>query len=534
MLLPSIRFDLPFACVDSTGLPTAPTGTPTGTLVKNGTDLGTTVTVTMTSAQGIASCTIPADAVAGDRFYIRISAVISAVTFVLPGPSVPVVSPVTLAAVTHTGAVVPTVSVLTGHTAQTGDTFARLGVNGAGLTSLASQADATAIKTKTDTLPASFPMNFATLGINATGHISRVTLVDTTTTNTDMRGTNSANTTTPPTAAAVATQVRTELATELARVDVATSTRLATTNYTDPTSPPTVAAIASQVRSELATELARVDVAISSRAAPGVAMSLTTGERLTLAGAIEAGFLDDLTGGAFLAGIQSQIQAILDSNTDVPVSTIAAAVATAVRTNLATELARLDAAVSTRLATTSYTSPPSVAGLATSASVSSLLTYVEALPVATEIASQILIDPTRRLLTDNSGHVTATNSGGSGNVNNATFVMPLRSTSLERVQANRIDLFVRERVLLSMTITDAQKQPVNCDGLTCSLFIEGGIEIPDLLPSASTLGGAVNRYTFTPPEEMTATPATLWFGLRVSDTTERVLAFGHIVVAEVP
>ena len=34
---------------------------------------------------------------------------------------------VTLAAVTHTGAVIPTVTTLTGHTAQTGDAFARLG-----------------------------------------------------------------------------------------------------------------------------------------------------------------------------------------------------------------------------------------------------------------------------------------------------------------------------------------------------------------------------------------------------------------------
>jgi len=38
----------------------------------------------------------------------------------------------------------------------------------------------------------SFPSNFASLGINASGHINRVTLVDTTTTNTDMRGTNNA------------------------------------------------------------------------------------------------------------------------------------------------------------------------------------------------------------------------------------------------------------------------------------------------------------------------------------------------------
>lgn len=38
----------------------------------------------------------------------------------------------------------------------------------------------------------SFPANFASLGINASGHVSRVTLVDTTTTNSDMRGTDNA------------------------------------------------------------------------------------------------------------------------------------------------------------------------------------------------------------------------------------------------------------------------------------------------------------------------------------------------------
>lgn len=49
-------------------------------------------------------------------------------------------------------------------------------------------------------LTQSFPANFAALGINASGHVERVVLVDTTTTNTDMRGTDSA-----ATAAALAT-----------------------------------------------------------------------------------------------------------------------------------------------------------------------------------------------------------------------------------------------------------------------------------------------------------------------------------------
>jgi hypothetical protein len=96
MIAASGRFDLAFTCVDSTGAPVAPTGTPTGTLVKNGTDLGTTVTVTMSTAQGVASCTIPGDAVNGDRFYIRVSAVVSAVTYVLSGPVETIQNTVTL------------------------------------------------------------------------------------------------------------------------------------------------------------------------------------------------------------------------------------------------------------------------------------------------------------------------------------------------------------------------------------------------------------------------------------------------------
>lgn len=43
-----------------------------------------------------------------------------------------------------------------------------------------------------DTIRDAFPANFAALGISGSGHLSRVTLVDTCTTNTDMRGTDSA------------------------------------------------------------------------------------------------------------------------------------------------------------------------------------------------------------------------------------------------------------------------------------------------------------------------------------------------------
>lgn len=63
-------------------------------------------------------------------------------------------------------------------------------------------------------VPADLPDNFAALGINASGHIERVTLVDTTTANTDMRGTDSAYTGTPPTAASIADAVWDEAQTD--------------------------------------------------------------------------------------------------------------------------------------------------------------------------------------------------------------------------------------------------------------------------------------------------------------------------------
>ena len=80
--------------------------------------------------------------------------------------------------------------------------------------------------------------------------------------------------TTPPTAAANATAVRTELATELARVDVATSSRLATSGYTAPTTPPTVAAIRSEMDSN-STKLANLDATVSSRLASSVSTNIT-------------------------------------------------------------------------------------------------------------------------------------------------------------------------------------------------------------------------------------------------------------------
>lgn len=155
------------------------------------------------------------------------------------------------------------------------------------------------------------------------------------------------------------------------------------------------------VRTNLATELGRMDVAVSTRAAPGAAMALTPGERTTLAAQIEAALLADGDGQAFVAAIVAAIgnvnvnQAVLiaairadleragglldmlPTLTEIEASAIlakqaqlnavkaktdllpaapaavgdiptAATVAAAVRTNLTTELGRIDATISSR------------------------------------------------------------------------------------------------------------------------------------------------------------------------------------------
>lgn len=99
--------------------------------------------------------------------------------------------------------------------------------------------------------------------------IARVTLVDTVTTNTDMRGTDGANTVVPPTVAQF--EARTLLAADYFVVG-------------DYTAPPAAATIATATRSELATELGFLDAAISTRSthdAAAVVTSLGTGSTLT-------------------------------------------------------------------------------------------------------------------------------------------------------------------------------------------------------------------------------------------------------------
>ena len=214
------------------------------------------------------------------------------------------------------------------------------------------------------------------------------------------------NAPTVPTAAAIATQVRTELATELARVDAAVSTRLATSGYTAPSAAPTVTAIRQEMDSN-STKLANLDTTVSSRLASSAYSAAPTTAQI--ATAVEGSLLNEADGQAVLnaivgaigntnlsevsivAAVRADLERVGGKIDSIPttaapaaaanatavwsaatkeitggtVTTLtnspsvpsAASIASATRTELTTELGRLDAAVSTRLASASYTAP---------------------------------------------------------------------------------------------------------------------------------------------------------------------------------
>ncbi|NDC42072.1 MAG: hypothetical protein EBZ77_11065, partial [Chitinophagia bacterium] len=82
---------------------------------------------------------------------------------------------------------------------------------------------------------------------------------------------------------------------------------------------------AAQIRTELATELARLDVAVSTRlAAANYTTPPTTSQ---IATAVEAALLNDADGQALLAAIQTAVQALFDQQADIPVATLVSLIA---------------------------------------------------------------------------------------------------------------------------------------------------------------------------------------------------------------
>ena len=155
------------------------------------------------------------------------------------------------------------------------------------------------------------------------------------------------------TAVLTAAAIRTELETELGRIDAAISSRLApsgtlatVTTLTNAPTVPSASAIASQVRTELSVELARVDQNISSRLAAADYNAPTSAPTAaSVANAVWSAATKEITGGT------------VTTLTNAPTVPSASAIASQVRTELATELANLDATVSSRLASSAYTAP---------------------------------------------------------------------------------------------------------------------------------------------------------------------------------
>ena len=189
---------------------------------------------------------------------------------------------------------------------------------------------------------------------------------------------------TAPSAAPTVTAIRQEMdsnSTKLANLDASVSSRLADVDYTSPTTPPTAAQIATAVEGSLLNEadgqallnalvgaignqnLSEVSLVAAVRAdlerSGGKIDSIPTTSAPTAAAnatAVWSAATKTITGGT------------VDTLTNSPSVPSAASIASATRTELTTELGRLDAAVSTRLATSGYTAPSTAPTAAANAS----------------------------------------------------------------------------------------------------------------------------------------------------------------------
>jgi hypothetical protein len=177
-----------------------------------------------------------------------------------------------------------------------------------------------------------FPTHFGSLLINSSGHLSRVTLVDTTTTNSDMRGTDGA---------ALATVWTSTVA---SRIDMPLSDI--------PTAGENADAVWDEVMSGHTTagtyggRLPRSD-------SSNVQVQLTGSKHI----ACDVHELQP-------AVIEAQHFALGAIDANAVAADASSEIATAVRAELAVELARIDVTVGSRLATIAYTSPPSATTIA--------------------------------------------------------------------------------------------------------------------------------------------------------------------------
>jgi hypothetical protein len=145
--------------------------------------------------------------------------------------------------------------------------------------------------------------------------------------------------------ATVAAAVRTNLATELARIDAAISTRATQSSVNAIPTNPLLATQLSDISNAVWTAVTR---SLTDKAN----FTLTSGERTAIATAVESALINDGDGQALIDAIVD----LINTNLDLPLLELQA-IATAVRSELATELGRIDIAVSSRLSSAGYTAP---------------------------------------------------------------------------------------------------------------------------------------------------------------------------------
>lgn len=220
----------------------------------------------------------------------------------------------------------------------------------------------------------------------------------------------------------------------LNNLDAAISTRLATASYTAPAS---AATVASQVRTELTAELGRLDVATSTRASQSSVNSIPTTTLLS-----SDSRLDNLD-----ATISSRLAS---ASYTIPPSV------SAIRSEIDSNSTKLDVAISTRLASGSYTTPPTASVIAGQ--------------VRTELGTEltkITAIPSNPLLTTDS-RLDNLDTAISSRLATSSYTAPISATTI----ANAVWTAVTRSLNVDVTISTAQVTAI-ATGVEAAIINEG-------------------------------------------------------------
>lgn len=317
-------------------------------------------------------------------------------------------------------------------------------------------------------------------------------------------------------------------------------------------------------------------------------VSLTSGERTTLAGVLEAAMLNEGDASALLAAIAAKVEQFLINEGDATATL--AAIATAVRTNLATELARIDVSVSSRLATSGYTAPDNAGitaiktvtdkvnstlqlvsgatyqftvgalalaptgsggggggldaagvraaiGLA-SASLDSQLaaifgkvdTEVGDVKIVTEkLGAMIEVVSSVNRFKANALSQAPTGSGGSGSIN----VLPLNFDTTPRVRGNSVEYYYHEQATVSIVISPAIDLTGKTLRLVFELSTQPNIPVADRIVNDADIDRTGATFSFVPPQAVRETVG-LWQMTLRDLADDAVLCDGIMAVSYAP